>query len=333
MPRPGSRARRALRHRSSGRPRAGTARRCASAAARPGRCPTAGAPGVRSLAPTAWMIACAARSARCGSLPVRCSRPKTAIRRSPESRSATPPCSVTASSNSRCSCCVSSRVSSGSSERALRGEARQAHREHDTRLQHAIVGGGGRRRAGGERDGDRVLGLGARQRVQRPARAGAALLHQLAIQRFRRGIRREVELAAQHGAAAAGTGAAPPCSGRRARSRPSARGARPRARGSSASSQVSASISPSRRRRRGRARQAWRRRPQGRAAACAALRRAHSSKLPERASKPSSSGSAASLRADFKRRDGRLGEQGAQLRARPPGPGRGRARPAAHRLR
>ena len=83
---------------------------------------------------------------------------------------------------------------------ALRGEARQAHREHDTRLQHAIVGGGGRRRAGGQRDGDRVLGLGARQRVQRPARAGAALLHQLAIQRFRRGIRREVELAAQHGA-------------------------------------------------------------------------------------------------------------------------------------
>ena len=84
---------------------------------------------------------------------------------------------------------------------ALRGEARQAHREHDARLQHAIVGGDGLRASRREPDSELVLGLGARQRVQRAARAGAALLHELAIQRLGRGIRCEVELAAQHGAA------------------------------------------------------------------------------------------------------------------------------------
>ncbi len=83
---------------------------------------------------------------------------------------------------------------------ALRGEARQAHRQHDARLQHAVVRCRGRGRFGGERRGDLVFGFRTRHRVQRPAGPGATLLHQLAIERLGRGIRRQVELAPQQGA-------------------------------------------------------------------------------------------------------------------------------------
>ena len=182
--------------------------------------PAAGAPGVRSLAPTAWMIACAARSARCGSLPVRCSRPKTATRRSPESRSAMPPCSVTASSNSRCSLLRQLARLFRVERAALRGEARQAHREHDTRLQHAIVGGGGRGRPGGERR------WRPRPRARRPAARTAARSRRRGASSSARDTAlpsRDPARGRARGAArcaAPGTGAAPPCSGRRARSRP-----------------------------------------------------------------------------------------------------------------
>ena len=54
---------------------------------------------------------------------------------------------------------------------------------------------------GSERRRQLVFGLGAGQRVQRAAGTGATLLHQLAVQRLGRGIRREVELAAQDRAA------------------------------------------------------------------------------------------------------------------------------------
>ena len=84
---------------------------------------------------------------------------------------------------------------------ALGGEARQAQRQHDAGLQHAIVRRRGLRSLRCEINGSRVFRFGAGQGVQRATRTGAALLHQLAIQRLRRRIRREVELTAQHRAA------------------------------------------------------------------------------------------------------------------------------------
>ena len=84
---------------------------------------------------------------------------------------------------------------------ALGGEARQAQRQHDAGLQHAIVRRRGFKRPGRLLDGGSVFRFGAGERIQRTARTGAALLHQVAIQRLRRRIRREVELTPQHRAA------------------------------------------------------------------------------------------------------------------------------------